>query len=31
MDYVRVPIEIIQFDFMQEEVRVNVTTEVVCI
>ena len=26
---VRVPIEVVQFDFMQGEVRVNVTTDVI--
>jgi len=31
MDNMRVPIEVIQFDFVQGEVRVNVTTDVVCV
>ncbi len=28
-DQIRCPVDVIQFDFMQEEVRVNVTTNVV--
>jgi len=28
---IRVTVEVVQFDFMQEEVQVNVMTEVICV